>query len=296
MINLVVLRLTMLITLAVGVFYAIRLLRLLNLNKNAIWLFALNPFVIIELSNNLHFEGVLVSFLIISIYSIYKNQLFRGSLFWSFAVGVKLTPLLLLPFLYRYLGFRKSVRFYIITIAFVAILLGLFIWPSNAQNFIKSISLYFSNFEFNASIFSLVKSIFYSEFGWETVKIIGPWLSKISLVFILLYALLYKLKTKEHLITAMLFGFSIYILFSATVHPWYIAIPLALSIFTPYRSFVVWSFTVMLSYTFYNPESVELTLFLTILEYVTFGVCFALEIIKNTRKQEQVLSNLEVER
>lgn len=285
LVNLIVLRLLMLATLAMGFVYALRLLRLLKLSENTIWLFALNPFVILELTNNLHFEGVVFSFLVMAIFYIYKSKLLKASLFWSLAVGVKLTPLLLLPFLYRYLGFRKSVRFYLLTLSIVVSVLLVLIWPIYFQNFSKSLGLYFSNFEFNSSIFTIIKSIFYDDFGWETVKVIGPWLSRISLLIIVVYSLVYRVRSKNDLIVAMLFGFTTYLLFSSTVHPWYVCIPLGLSIFTPYRSFVVWSFTVMLSYSFYDLGSSTITNVLTLLEYLSFLICIVYELV-NTKNRK----------
>ncbi len=292
LVNLVIMRLSMLITLGVGVVYALKLLKKLELNRNSIWLFALNPFVIIELTNNLHFEGVVVSFLVIALYYVFNNKRIKASFFWALAVGVKLTPLLILPYFYRYLGFRKSVRFFPITLLSVLILLGIVLWPNYLQNFSQSLALYFSNFEFNASVFSLVKTAFYSNYGWETIRVIGPWLSKISLTLIVVYSLFYKPKTRQQMIQAMLFGFTIYLLFSSTVHPWYIAIPLGLSIFTPYKSFVLWSFTVMLSYSFYKLGNTSITIFLTILEYVSFIVCLLIEVVRNKKKTKIVYDNL----
>ena len=65
----------------------------------------------------------------------------------------------------------------------------------------------------------------------------------------------------------MLFSISFYFLLSTTIHPWYVATPLLLCVFTKYRFPVVWSATVMLSYIAYNGIMVEENFWLITLEY-----------------------------
>jgi hypothetical protein len=71
----------------------------------------------------------------------------------------------------------------------------------------------------------------------------------------------------------MLFTISFYFLFSTTVHPWYIATPLLLSVFTKYKFPIVWSFAVMFSYSAYGKNGFDEKLWLVALEYlVVIGV------------------------
>ena len=65
----------------------------------------------------------------------------------------------------------------------------------------------------------------------------------------------------------MLFAVSFYFLLSTTVHPWYIATPLLLGIFSKYRFPIVWSFVVMLSYSAYGKDGFDENLWLVGLEY-----------------------------
>lgn len=291
--NIVILRIVMLATTMVGFYFGLKLLKLLNQNVNKIWIFALNPFVIIELTNNLHFEGVMLTFLLISLYFICKSNLVTGAISWALAVNVKLTPLILLPFLFKQLKFKKSALFYSLTIFTTVLLLFVLVWPSNVGNFKTSLALYFSNFEFNASILSLIKNFFYDDYGWETLKIIGPWVSKVALLIIVMYSLFYKVKSFQAMLTAMLFGFVIYLLFSSTVHPWYVAVPLGLSIFTPYKTIIIWSYTVMLSYVFYELGNSTLTSVLTGVEYVSLLSFLSFEVIKYKRRANAKHDNLQ---
>jgi hypothetical protein len=71
----------------------------------------------------------------------------------------------------------------------------------------------------------------------------------------------------EKLPLFMLFAICIYYLFSTTVHPWYLGVPLLLSVFTRYRFMQVWSFTVLLSYWGYSQMVYQEQLSLMALEY-----------------------------
>jgi hypothetical protein len=71
----------------------------------------------------------------------------------------------------------------------------------------------------------------------------------------------------KQLITAMLFGISIYFLFATTVHPWYICTPLLLSVFTRYKFPIVWSAVTILSYSAYGLHNFSENLWLVALEY-----------------------------
>ena len=84
----------------------------------------------------------------------------------------------------------------------------------------------------------------------------------------------------------MLFAVTAYLLLSTTVHPWYLAIPLILSVFTEMKYVIVWTVVVMLSYYAYsNPEYQE-NLWLVTLEYITvFGFFFS---DLNKKKQAQI--------
>ena len=55
-------------------FFGRKLLLKLNLNSNQIFWYFLNPFIIIELTGNLHFEGVMLFFLISSIYLVHQKN------------------------------------------------------------------------------------------------------------------------------------------------------------------------------------------------------------------------------
>lgn len=85
------------------------------------------------------------------------------------------------------------------------------------------------------------------------------------------------------LLTSMMFGMFIYLSLATTVHPWYLATPLLLSVFTRYKFVQIWSLMVVLSYFAYSRPDYEENLWLIAAEYVVvFGVMFY-ELFRNKK-------------
>ena len=77
----------------------------------------------------------------------------------------------------------------------------------------------------------------------------------------------------------MLFSIVIYYSLASVVHPWYIALPLFLSVFTGYRFPLVWSFFIVLSYTAYQDATYQENLYLVAIEYSVVYAVFIYELI-----------------
>lgn len=267
----------------IGILYfGKKILEKLNLPiKNIFWYF-LSPYVIIELSGNVHFEGVMLFFFVWAMYLLFNGKWFWAAVLIGVSVSVKLIPLLFLPLFLKYfisnatsaplsdrkLNWAKLLKFYgvigiIILMTFLPFLSSEFI-----QNFSSTIALWFQNFEFNASVYYIIRWIGFQIVGWNLIETVGKILPVLVLLFILGLAFFRKNKTPKHLITAMLFAVSFYFLLSTTVHPWYIATPLLLSVFTKYKFPIIWSFLVVLSYSAYGKNGFDEKLWLVALEYV----------------------------
>src|SRR5690606_41997174 len=86
-------------------------------------------------------------------------------------------------------------------------------------------------------------------------------------------------KDLSQLLVLMLFGSCFYYLLSTTVHPWYLTVPLVLSVFTKYRFMGVWSFMIVLSYSAYGPGGFQENLWLVGLEYLVVMGVFVWEVV-----------------
>ena len=83
----------------------------------------------------------------------------------------------------------------------------------------------------------------------------------------------------------MLLSSFCYFTLSTTVHPWYVATPLLLSIFSTYRFAVLWSFVVFFSYSAYTIDGFQENYVLVALEYTVLFL-FALAEFFPTLKQK----------
>lgn len=263
-----------------------KILESLGKSSHLIWLYALNPFIILEFSGNLHFEGVMIFFLLASIYLLMKDKWLMAAIFFGLAIQIKLIPLLLIPFLFKKMKWRKSLGFTAMTGVIVLGLAALMMNEYFFENFMTSINLYFNQFEFNASIFYLVREYSFANTGWDEIAIYGPMLSKIAIVSIGLLAVLRSHKKDDSIFTGMLFALVIYYAFATTVHPWYISMILIFSVFTKYKFGLIWSLLVMLSYFAYSDLFFQENLRFVAIEYIlVFGIMI-IEIAKHTKRSD----------
>ena len=276
-----------------------KLLSKLEYDKSRIYWFVLNPFVIIELVGNLHFEGLMVFFIVASLYFLYKNRTIVSGSLLAGAVLTKLIPLLFLPlylpwflresnkegYQWRMSGLKAYVIFCSCVIGTVIIGFIPFASEQWLENFWASIALWFQNFEFNASIYYIFRWIGYQIYGWNQIALIGKILPVLTVLILLYLSFRRKQNTFLTLIQALLFGITSYYFLSTTVHPWYVAVPLILSIFTPFRYALVWSLVVIFSYTAYIHEVYKEDLRWVALEYIIVYGVFMYELVRYKRKK-----------
>lgn len=277
----------------IGILYFGRkLLKGLGIDPHNIYWYFLNPFIIIELTGNLHFEAVMLFFLVWSFYLLHKGKWYWAAVLLGISVSVKLLPLLFLPLLYQWFvkkevlgrGILKLSIFYLVVLATFLLSFAPFYSSGIVLNFLKTIGLWFQDFEFNASIYYIIRWIGFKTIGWNIIGTTGKVLPLIVVVFLLIITFFRKNKELNQLFTAMLIGVSFYFLLSTTVHPWYVATLVLLSVFTKYKFPIVWSFMVMLSYSAYSVEGFTENLWLVAIEYFVVIGFFVWEVIYPQKK------------
>jgi alpha-1,6-mannosyltransferase len=256
-------------------YFGKRLLQKLNIPIHHIFWYILNPFIIIELSGNLHFEGVMIFFLVWTLYLLHLNKWKLAGFTLACSISVKLIPLIFLPLLLKHLHWRKSIVFYMIVFAASALTFLPFITVEFITNYYETVGLWFQRFEFNASLYYIARAIGYTFRGYNEIAIIGKMIPFIVILFVLGMTFFRRNKSTIDLTTSMLFVLSFYFFTATTVHPWYVATLLILSVFTKYKFPLVWSFIGILSYLAYtNADNTE-NLWIISLEYaVIYGVLF----------------------
>ncbi len=252
-----------------------RILRQLSINENTIFFYFLNPLVLIELTGNLHFEGVMICFFLFGIYFLIKNKLLVSALFISLSIGTKLLPLLLLPILLHYLKCKKSIPFYALIVLLTIVMFLPFTSTHLINNYRSTISLWFTSFEFNASIYYCIRAIGFYFYGYNIIATLGK-ITPIILLFFILYSTFFrKNNTPKALFVSFLLVLTVYFFQSTTVHPWYIINLVILTCFTKFKFPLVWSFTVFLSYFAYSNLLFKENMLLISIEYLlVFSILF----------------------
>ena len=265
--SVVVIRIILIIADLGIIIYTKKLLKKLKLPTRSVYWFILNPLVIIELTGNLHFEGLMLCFFIMALYFIHSKKWHMASIAMASSIAVKLIPILSLPLVVNKLGWKKSIVFYITTGCVIVILFLPFFSLDFLENYSATIGLWFSNFEFNASIYYLFK---WALTKVEGIKLINSMGAVVAFVLTIQasYQLLHKKKKTEDLLYMIFWIICSYYFLSTTVHPWYITSLLMLSIFTKFKFVILWSYTLIFSYFAYGEFDVkESSLWLSV-EYI----------------------------
>ena len=299
-------------------YFGKKLLEKLKLPAYNIFWYILNPFIIIELTGNLHFEGIMIFFLVWSLYLLYIGKWQWAGVVLACSISVKLIPLIFLPLFFKWflhlrplnaacLELRRKARgdikelntvklsgraesrpicfiklfgFYsIVGITTIALFLP-FYSSEFVTNYTETVELWFQNFEFNASFYYLFREIGYWISGYNQIAIIGKLMALAVFSFVISLALFRKNNSTQKLIISMLLALTVYYFLSTTVHPWYVATLLFLSVFTNYKFPLVWSFMVVFSYLAYTNTGNSENLWIIAFEYMVVFTVFLYDLKK----------------
>ena len=280
----------------IGILYfGKKLLERLNLPVKNIFWYLLNPFVIIEMTGNLHFEPVMLFFLVWALYKLHEKRWVFAAILIACSVSVKLIPLLFLPLFFQWFIYQenngKEIKnseghktvilpkfslfklaklslFYIIILTITILLFLPFYTPEFIGNYASSVSLWFRDFEFNASFYYIFREIGYLFSGYNEIAFIGKITPVLTVLFLLYLTFFRRNKTFIQLITVMLFGLCFYYFTATTVHPWYLATPLILCVFTKYKFPIIWSLVIILAYQAYTNNPWQENLWFVFIEYL----------------------------
>jgi len=301
---------TFIIAADIGTLYiGTKLLERLKMPLHHIFWYILNPFIIIELTGNLHFEGIMIFFLLLSLYLLHLDYWKTAAIAFALSVAVKLIPLLFLPLLFQYfkknknelpseeksenlnlstLNLKKLIGFYAI-IGWTTLLLFMPFYSSEfINNYSKTVGLWFSTFEFNASLYYIARQIGYVLTSYNQIGLIGKFIPILTILIVISLTFIRKNTTTAQLITNMLLAITLYYFISTTVHPWYLATLLILSVFTNYKFPLVWSFVIILSYLAYSTTQNTENFWVIGLEYLIVYSVFIWEVAIKKDHQKAV--------
>jgi alpha-1,6-mannosyltransferase len=247
-------------------------------------LYALNPLVILELSGNLHFEAFVIFFLIWAIFEFERQAHIRSAVSMGLAISFKLVPLILLASFFKKLDLKRYVQFIFVASSIAVLSFIPFLFSDALHGIMKSTSLYFQSFEFNASLYYLIREIGFVIKGFNIIATSGPWMGILSFSVMVIFNSVASAKIK--LPERMLWTYVIYFLFATTVHPWYVVPILILGTISGYRFPILWTFSIFFTYWGYSINGYQENLGIVAFEYISLLCFIVIELIQKKKNRK----------
>ncbi len=240
-------------------------------------IYFLNPLVILEGVGNLHFEVLVTGFLMMGVYYLNKYP-WKAAFGFGLAIATKLLPLIFLPAILSHGKIKQRLWLVLLIVTIASVTFIPMLNPAFFMGMKASMGLYFQKFEFNASIYFIIRQLGFWVKGYNIIGTLAPVLSVVTFVSILALSYYHGI-TKRPLAFSLFFALLIYLSLSTTVHPWYIIPLIALGIIINSKTALVWSFFIFLTYFGYSKDGFELSMHWIVLEYVIVFLVFSYEFI-----------------
>ena len=280
-----VLRVFLLIADIGSAFLLLNLSRYFNKSTLIVGWFFLNPLIVLELVGNIHFEGFVIFFILLMLSALSKNQFLKSGVSLGLAAASKLIPLIFLPYLAMKFRWRNGIILSLAVLVVFSLSIFPLFSPESFAGFKKSLMLYSNKFEFNASIYYIIREIGWILKGYNPIETWGPWLS-VSTFITIIFLSFYAVKKEWNIPQAMLWILIAYLLMATTVHPWYILTLLPLGLLSGLYFPVLWSLMVFVTYMGYGKDGYELSLIWVVVEYTAVIGMAGTEIFLKEQKRK----------
>lgn len=222
------------------VFLMLLVLRRLRRPMTDVILYGWNPLVIKVVAGSGHIDAVLGTLLVLMVWALIRKRLSLAAIAWGLAILTKTTPILLLPFIGRRIGWRRtSLGLGILIAGYIPFL------DTRGSPFLGLIT-FGKEWQFNSGFFRLMESLLapFNSNPAGTAKTLA-----MTSVLVVLVWLMYR-DTKEQIPfhTLAVSALGALLVFSPTVMPWYVISILPLAVIAHSRLWIQFSPLLCLSF------------------------------------------------
>jgi alpha-1,6-mannosyltransferase len=221
------------------------LLRELNLPAHYLAAYAWNPLVIKEIAGSAHADVIPAIFIAMSLLSFVRGRTGWGGSWLALGILAKLTPVVLLPFVWRRMSWRDRG----INMAVTA--LGLAYFADAGSHLLNGFSIYLREWVFNPGIFELFRWISLHIVSSVNPSIVARALCTTLYLGLLVFLLRQSESSSFDLVRKWLLALGGLLFFSSAVMPWYFVWLLPLAAICYRRAWLIYSALCLLSYWVY---------------------------------------------
>jgi len=187
-------------------------------------LYAWNPLVVKVFAGSAHYDVALVLAVTLLLFAVVKGRALLGGVLLGLGIAIKLTPIVLIPFLFRRLGWRGLT----LSALVLLVLAAPFAWASGGDP--SGLLAFGQSWEFNAGAYSLIRTILQS-FGLQAAPAVARVLMLAALASIIVWLSRRDAGTALSFPRIALVAMGATLLLSPVVNPWYVTwlLPLALA-------------------------------------------------------------------
>lgn len=226
-------------------FFTIKILQKLALPLTFSAIYWLNPIVLHEFFNAAHMDLFVLLFVLMSVYFLLKDKTIISTILLALAVGIKLWPLIIIPFILRKIWKdKKQVLTHLLLLGFLvtAIFIPVFLAGlDDSLGFIKYAKSWENNSVFYESLRTFLNSID-NFFGLEIscVTCVTRWIVGLIITTLIIFLLRNKIRNNSDLFERILLVLAVLFLISPTQFPWYYTWIVPFLVLRPRLSFLIY--------------------------------------------------------
>ncbi|MFM2048965.1 MAG: hypothetical protein RI955_1513 [Bacteroidota bacterium] len=220
----------------------LNLLKHFNLPAKNIFIYALSPLAIIEISGNAHTEAVMICMLLLAFqyYVLHKNK--RAVIFYALSIASGLLPLFLLPIFLLRNTIKQNLKFSISLAVCLFLFFGLYFQNRDIlHTYSLSLQSYYNEFEFNSLFYFWLDKFLPVGSKHIAIGIISRLFTATSFFVLLFLSWRNRKKELASIIPIVQIFMGLFFILFPVLNPWYLLPMVMLCVFIPWQSVLLWS-------------------------------------------------------